>query len=271
MEALAVDLMSPEALIQSFGLIGIYVVLFAETGLLIGFFLPGDSLLFVTGLAASGAMTSLAGTALPLGPLLIGAPLSAIAGAQLGHYLGATAGRHLFRRPDRHERLRRAETYFARYGPARAIILARFVGVVRTFINPAAGMLGVPTGRFLLYNVIGAIVWTDGLILAGYLIGDRIPGGVDGYILPIVLIIMLLSLLPLIGTLLKARASPTSLYEPTSPDHYRLTPSGADQISHLLGQIADRDPDHRLRTLAGQLRHHITRHTDIPARPQGEQ
>ncbi len=194
------------ALIRAFGLIGVLAILFAETGLLIGFFLPGDSLLFLAGIAATPVAATAIGVQLPLPVLLIGAPVAAIAGAQLGHFLGARYGRRLFDRPRsrlfKPEYVERAESYLHRFGPGKAIILARFIAIVRTVLNPVAGILGVPPGRFLLYNTIGAILWTDTVLLAGYAAG-RILGtradasNVDRYILPLVALIILASLTPI--------------------------------------------------------------------------
>src|SRR6266536_1406574 len=140
--------------------------MFAETGLMVGFFLPGDSLLFVAGVAASG---NIPGIKLSLVALLVGAPICAIIGAQVGHHLGARYGTRLFIRPDsrffKHEYVEKAEHYFVKFGPAKAVVLARFIPIVRTFLNPVAGVLEMPARRFLVWNVIGGLLWTDGLIL----------------------------------------------------------------------------------------------------------
>src|SRR5207244_7601203 len=129
---------------------------------MIGFFLPGDSLLFVAGIAASPVAADIVGVRLSLPALLVGAPICAVAGAQLGHLLGARYGRRLFARPDSRlfkvEYVDRAEYYFTRYGPAKAIVLARFVPIVRTFLNPVAGTLRMPARRFLVWNVIGGLL-----------------------------------------------------------------------------------------------------------------
>jgi len=117
-------------------------------------------LLFVAGIAASPVATDIVGVHLPLPALLIGAPICAIAGAQLGHLLGARFGVKLFARRDSRlfkiEYAQRAERYFQRYGPAKATILARFIPIVRTFLNPVAGMLHMPARQFLLWNIVGA-------------------------------------------------------------------------------------------------------------------
>jgi membrane-associated protein len=214
-EQLAFNPMDPKSLLQTFGLIGVWAILFAETGLLVGFFFPGDSLLFLAGIAASPVADLLFGdgTKISLVGLLIGAPLSAIIGAQLGHLLGAKYGRRMFERPDskifKREYVDKAEYYFEKFGPAKAVVLARFIPIVRTFLNPVAGTLGMPARKFLLWNVVGAILWTDGVILIGYLLADRIyklvGDKIDHYILPVVLIVVLISVLPILLEMLRER------------------------------------------------------------------
>jgi membrane-associated protein len=205
-DGLALNPLDPKDLIQTFGLIGVWVIMFAETGLLIGFFLPGDSLLFLAGVAASPVATEVVGTRLSLVGLLIGAPICAITGAQLGHYLGARYGRRMFDRPNsrlfKQEYVDKAEYYFAKFGPAKAVVLARFIPIVRTFLNPVAGMLGMPARQFLLWNVIGGILWTDGIILVGWALAKQIvavipPEKIDRYLLPVIVLIILVSAMPI--------------------------------------------------------------------------
>jgi membrane protein DedA with SNARE-associated domain len=168
----ALNPVDPTSLIRTFGTIGVLAIVFAETGLLIGFFLPGDSLLFLAGIAASPVAAQAVGVQLPLPVLLVGAPLCAIAGAQVGHHLGARYGRRVFERPNsrffKPEYVDRAVAYLTRFGPAKAIILARFIAIIRTVINPVAGVLQVPARRFLLYNTIGGVLWTDGVLTQGW-------------------------------------------------------------------------------------------------------
>ena len=213
-ESLLPEWLDPKSLLQTFGTIGVWVILFAETGLLIGFFLPGDSLLFLAGVAASPVATELVGTELSLAGLLIGAPLCAIAGAQLGHYLGHRYGRRMFSRPNsrffKQEYVDKAEHYFLKFGPAKAVILARFIPIVRTFLNPVAGVLGMPARTFLLWNVIGGILWTDGIILAGWALAKQIrdvipPEKIDTYLLPAVILIVLVSALPIFVEIVRER------------------------------------------------------------------
>jgi membrane-associated protein len=158
---LALNPLSATDLLSTFGTLGILVVLFAETGLLIGFFLPGDSLLFTAGLlCATGAGY------LSLPWVLLAAAGGALLGAQVGFWIGRRAGKALgdnASRPRLAAGLRRAEELFARYGPAKAIVLARFIPVVRTVLNPMAGALHTPTRLFTVWQVVGGLVWTVGL------------------------------------------------------------------------------------------------------------
>jgi membrane-associated protein len=214
-DILALNPLDPKDLLHTFGLIGVFAILFAETGLLVGFFFPGDSLLFLAGVASSAVADSIFGngTRLPLAALLIGAPICAILGAQLGHLLGARYGRRMFDRPDsrffKREYVEKAQYYFEKFGPAKAVVLARFIPIVRTFLNPVAGMLGMPARKFLLWNVVGAVLWTDGVLLAGYLLArqiyDAIGDSIDRYILPVVALIVLISVLPILIEILRER------------------------------------------------------------------
>jgi membrane-associated protein len=211
--SLALNPLDPTSLLQAFGLVGVWAILFAETGLLVGFFFPGDSMLFLAGVAASPVAQQLLGVRISLVGLLVGAPLFAIAGAQFGHFLGARYGRRLFDRADsrlfRREYVERAEHYFDKFGPGRAVVLARFIPIVRTFLNPVAGMLEMPARRFLLWNVVGAVLWTDGIILVGYLLSERVAAVVgnqiDKYVLPVVALIVAVSLLPIVVEVLRER------------------------------------------------------------------
>lgn len=201
-------------LFGDFAVYGVWFILFAETGLMAGFFLPGDSLLFVAGVFASDFLKE-EGIKLNIWGLLIGGPIAAIAGAQLGHWLGARYGPKLFDRPNsrlfKREYVDKAEYYFQKFGPRRAIVLARFIPIVRTFMNPVAGVLGMPARQFFVWNVVGAILWVDGIILAAYLASDSIvsaiggPEKIDRYILPFVFVIVLISLIPIIVEVIRER------------------------------------------------------------------
>ncbi|WP_327007291.1 DedA family protein [Dactylosporangium sp. NBC_01737] len=205
-ELLAFNPLDAKGLLNTFGVIGVWIIMFVETGLLVGFFFPGDSLLFLAGVGASSVAQELLGTKLSLTQLLIGAPLCAIAGAQLGHYLGARYGRRMFDRPNsklfKKEYVEKAEYYFVKFGPAKAVVLARFIPIVRTFLNPVAGTIGMPAKQFFMWNVVGGILWTDGILLAGYALAKQIsdlipPEKIDTYLLPAVLLIVLISAMPI--------------------------------------------------------------------------
>ncbi|ALO91468.1 membrane protein [Streptomyces hygroscopicus subsp. limoneus] len=202
---LAVNVLDAHSLLAAFGVLGVGVVLFAETGLLIGFFLPGDSLLFTAGLLCTGSADQ--GVKLSLAPLLVSAAVGALAGAQCGYLIGRKAGGALIARSRSRrfrEGVRRAEELLERYGHAKAILLARFVPVVRTVLNPMAGALDVPVRTFTLWQVTGGLVWSVGLTLAGYALGSSIPN-VDRYLLPLVGLIVIVSLVPLLAEVLRAR------------------------------------------------------------------
>lgn len=166
--------LSPSHLVDALGLLGIAAIIFAETGLLIGFFLPGDSLLFTAGAAAAGALPQL--TFHPNIWVLIAVVVAAaIAGDQTGYLLGRRAGPALFNRSDR--RLLKAEhrdrtiRFFDRHGP-KAIVLARFVPIVRTLCPVVAGVGDMPYRSFVRYNVVGATLWGAGVALIGFRFGN---------------------------------------------------------------------------------------------------
>ncbi|MBV9291823.1 MAG: DedA family protein [Frankiales bacterium] len=189
---------SAQHLIDVAGVVGVGLILLAETGLLLGFFLPGDSLLFVAGYATV-AHNSLH-LHLSLWALLVSAPVGAVLGAQIGYELGRRAGPRLFRRPDsrllRPEYVERTGAVFESFGHARAVVMARFVPVVRTFLNPMAGAAGMPVRTFTIWNVIGGVVWTVGLVLLGHAVGH--VGFVRKHIEVLVLIVIVVSVLPFV-------------------------------------------------------------------------
>ncbi|MFD0262715.1 DedA family protein [Kitasatospora indigofera] len=201
----AVNPLDAGSLLGAFGALGIAVVLFAETGLLVGFFLPGDSLLFTAGLLCTTGAG--AGPRLDLAQVLAAAAVGALAGAQVGYLIGRRGGRALLARSRSkrlHEGAVRAEELLNRYGHGKAVVLARFVPVVRTVLNPLAGALGVGARTFTLWQVVGGLVWTLGLVLAGFALGSSVPN-VDRYLLPIVALVVVVSLLPLGLELLRSR------------------------------------------------------------------
>jgi membrane-associated protein len=193
----ALNPLSTTSLLASLGTLGVFLAMFAETGLLIGFFLPGDSLLFTAGLLCTGTVPHAAHLSLPL--VILAAAGGALLGAQTGFYIGRAGGRPLLRRA-RNPYLRtgaeRSARLLDRYGYGKAIVLARFIPVVRTVLNPLAGALDVPTRTFTIWQVAGGLVWSAGVTLAGYTLGSAIPG-IDTYLLPAIAVIVLLSLIPI--------------------------------------------------------------------------
>jgi membrane-associated protein len=188
-------------IVTTLGTIGVLTALFVETGLLVGLFLPGDSLLFIAGLAASGTAREIFGDQLSYSQLMIWAPIFATAGSQFGHWLGVKFGRPFFDRPDsrffNQERVQQTERWLMKYGLGKALILSHFIPFVRTLLNPLCGIIGIPARKFFVWNLIGSYIWTVGIISAGYLLGERLEGSVDKYLLAIALTIILLSLIPL--------------------------------------------------------------------------
>ncbi|MBS2963511.1 DedA family protein [Actinocrinis puniceicyclus] len=202
--------------LASLGAFGVFLALFAETGLLIGFFLPGDSLLFTAGLLCTSG-THVVHLSLPT--VLVAAAAGALLGAQCGFWLGRRGGRPLLARSrNRHlrEGMVRAEVILGRYGYGKAIVLARFIPVVRTVLNPLAGALEVPTRVFTFWQVAGGLVWSLGVTLAGYGLGSSVPS-IDKYLLPIIALIVVVSLLPLALELLRRRRSGSGP-DPTVPE-----------------------------------------------------
>ncbi|MDO8523648.1 MAG: DedA family protein [bacterium] len=181
------------AFIEAIGLLGITAIVFAESGLFFGFFFPGDSLLFTAGFLASQGSYGIV-------PLIFLVTIAAVAGDSAGYWFGAKVGPRIFTRPDSfwfsHKRVEDAHSFFERNG-AKSIVLARFIPAVRTFTPIIAGVAGMRYGTFIAYNVIGGILWGSGVPLAGYFLGATVPG-IDHYLLPIVLLIVVISFLPLI-------------------------------------------------------------------------
>lgn len=196
---------NPEKLIEAFGTfatIGIILVVFAESGLLFGFFLPGDSLLVTAGvLAAKGGEPHVS---LPV--VIVGVVTAAIAGDQVGYAFGRKVGPALFRRPDsrffKQEHVEKTRVFFAEHGP-KAIVLARFVPFVRTFTPVVAGVGRMHYPTFMVYNVLGGVLWGAGVTTLGYALGEAF--NVDRYLLPIIGVIILVSLLPVLREARRAR------------------------------------------------------------------
>ena len=168
-------LLDPERIIDTVGLFGIFAIVFAESGLLFGFFLPGDSLLFTAGFLASAPSSVDESLHLPLVPLLIGCFLAAVAGDQVGYLFGRRVGPALFSRPEsrffKQENVDKAQAFFDKYG-AKTIVLARFVPIVRTFTPIVAGVSRMNYRTFVTFNIVGGFLWAIGVTLLGYFLGQ---------------------------------------------------------------------------------------------------
>jgi membrane-associated protein len=178
-------------IIQTVGYIGLFAIVFAESGLFFGFFLPGDSLLLTAGLLASQGKLEIAA-------LLIILPVAAILGDNVGYWFGKKTGSHIFNRDEsllfRRKNLLAAQAFYDRHG-GKTIILARFMPFIRTFAPIVAGAVEMPFRRFFTFNVIGGLLWGVGVTLAGYYLGQAIPG-IDRYFLVVVGAVILVSALP---------------------------------------------------------------------------
>ncbi|MSO17820.1 MAG: hypothetical protein CK520_00190 [Actinobacteria bacterium] len=187
--------LDPKELINSlspYAEVAIWLIIFAETGLLIGFFLPGDSLLFTAGLLAGQGK-------LDIWLLLPGVFIAAFVGDQVGYTFGEKLGPRLFNKPDsrffKQEYVTHTRNFFNKHG-SKTIIIARFVPIVRTFAPVLAGVGEMDRKTFVIYNVIGAFLWAVGITMLGYILGDVIGESVDQYLLPIIAVIILISLIP---------------------------------------------------------------------------
>ena len=187
-------------LITTGGYIGLFLIVFAESGLLIGIMLPGDSLLFTAGFLASQDLLNL-----PL--VIVVCVLAAISGDAVGYTFGRRVGRRLYARSDsrwfKQKHLEAAERFYAKHG-GKTIIIARFVPIVRTLAPVVAGASNMPYRRFASFNVVGGLLWGVGMPLGGYLLGSTIPSP-DRYLLPIIGLIVVISVLPNVIHLLLAR------------------------------------------------------------------
>ncbi|OGL67638.1 hypothetical protein A3B21_01450 [Candidatus Uhrbacteria bacterium RIFCSPLOWO2_01_FULL_47_24] len=196
------------ALIKTAGYLGLFGIVFAESGLLIGFFLPGDSLLFTAGFLASQGF-------LNIWALAIGAFICAVAGDSVGYAFGRRVGPAIFKREDsiifHKDHLERAKDFYAKYGK-KTIILARFMPVVRTFAPILAGVGHMHYPAFLTYNIIGGALWAIGLTTLGYFLGSTIPN-IDRYLIPIIALIIFTSVLPSIIHILRHKEYRVKLWK----------------------------------------------------------
>lgn len=194
--------------IEAGGILLVSAIVFAESGLLIGFFLPGDSLLFTAGfLSAQGHMN--------IYILVTAVTIAAIVGDSVGYNIGKHAGKRIFKREDsllfHKDHIVRAEKFYEAHG-GKAIILARFVPVVRTFAPVVAGIGTMHYRKFLMYNIVGALAWASGITILGHWLGSKIPN-IDHYLLPIILVIIVLSVAPAAYHILKEESSRKALLD----------------------------------------------------------
>jgi membrane-associated protein len=175
------------SIVEAGGLLAVAFIIFAECGILLGFFLPGDTLLLAAGIfAAKGKMS--------IGWLVASVIIAAIIGYEVGYILGKRAGPKIFNRRDgflfRKEYMGRAEQFFDKYG-AVTVVVARFVAHVRTFVSVIAGASNMNRRRYFVYNVIGAVIWAGGVTLLGYWLGTNVPN-IDKIILPVVIVALII-------------------------------------------------------------------------------
>ncbi|WEP00412.1 DedA family protein [Streptomyces sp. FXJ1.172] len=203
---IAVDPLNSASVLAAFGAIGVLVVIFAESGLLVvGFVLPGDTLLFPAGVLCAG--TAHQPPRLALWQVLVCAAVGAVAGGQAGYLIGRHGGRALLAHTSSRRveaAAARAEELLARYGYGKALVIGRFVPLVRTVLHPVAGVLGVPVRTFTLWQTVGAVLWSQTLVLAGYSLGTSVPH-IDDYLLPLVGVVVVVSVLPLLIEAWRAR------------------------------------------------------------------
>ncbi|MFL6205053.1 MAG: DedA family protein [Acidimicrobiales bacterium] len=240
MLALLPDILDAEHLIDTFGLVGVWAVVFAESGLFFGFFLPGDALLFTAGFLASGPSSFPESLHLPLLPLVVGIWIAAIVGDQVGYVFGNRVGPALFSRPDsrffKQANVDKAHEFFERYGP-RAIVLARFVPIVRTFTPIVAGVSKMDYRTFVRWNIVGGTLWAWGVTLLGYFLGqiDVIEQNLEIAILLVVAI----SCTPIALELVKARRErrTTALDDVAHDLHEPALGEMVDEVRHPDGQL----------------------------------
>ena len=197
-------ILNPQDLISKGGLALVAAIVFAETGLLIGFFLPGDSLLFIAGFLSSKPSGL---PHLPILPIVVASVIvAAIAGNQVGFLIGQRVGPALYSRPDsrlfKQAHVAKARSFFARYGD-RTLVLARFVPIVRTFVPVLAGVSNMDGGRFFRFNVVGGVLWGGLVTIAGYFLGQ--VHAIKNHIELAILALVVISLLPVSIELLRHR------------------------------------------------------------------
>lgn len=180
-------------IIKTAGLIGVFMIIFLESGVFFGFFLPGDSLLFTAGIFSATGL-------LPMGVLIIGCILAAIAGNIIGYFTGVYFGEKIFSKEDsiffKKKYLKMAETFYNKHG-SETIFFARFIPFVRTFAPIVAGVGKMNYPKFMFYNIVGAIFWPIVMLSVGYFIGSKIPN-IEKYMFYVIILIIFISLIPIL-------------------------------------------------------------------------
>jgi membrane-associated protein len=222
------DLFDPKSLIETFGTIGLILIIFAESGLLLGLVFPGDSLLFTAGLLAASDKFGL-----NIFVVAGGVFVAAVVGSQVGYWLGRRYGPSMFSRPDsrifKREYVDQSREFFDKHG-AKTIVLARFVPFVRTLAPMMAGIGDMDGRTFFAFNVLGAGLWALGVSLAGYFLGSTIPD-IDKYLLPIIGLIIVISLIP--------PALEYRKHKRLHRESHELNAAEAEELSADLHQVVD--------------------------------
>jgi membrane-associated protein len=196
------NLLDANSVVTTLGLIGVLGIIFMETGLLIGLVFPGGEVVFLAGMAASGAGADILGEAKLSAPWLFAlAPIAAITGGEVGYWFGKKYGVKFFDRPDtrffNQKMVRTVEKWLNKYGPRKALVFGRFIPFVRTLLNPVCGVVQLDRKTFSTWNAIGGIIWTEVAIGVGYLLGDALSTAANYYLYGIVGVIVLISLVPM--------------------------------------------------------------------------
>jgi membrane-associated protein len=202
------SLFDANSVVSTLGLVGVLAIIFMETGLLIGLVFPGGEVVFLAGMAASGAGANVLGEAKLSAPLLFAlAPIAAIVGGEVGYWFGKTYGRKFFDRPDsrffNQKMVRTVEKWLGKYGPRKALVIGRFIPFGRTLINPICGVVQLDRKTFSTWNAIGAIIWTQIAIGIGYLLGDALSTKANTYLYGVVAVIVLITAAPMALEVLK--------------------------------------------------------------------
>jgi membrane-associated protein len=202
------NLLDPNSVVSTLGLVGVLGIIFMETGLLIGLVFPGGEVVFLAGIAASGSGAVALGDAKLSTPLLFSlAPIAAIVGGEVGYWFGKKYGRPFFDRPEsrffNQKMVHKVEKYLATYGPRKALVFGRFIPFARTLINPTCGIANLDRKTFSTWNAIGAIIWTQSAMGIGYFLGDVFKENGNYLIVGIVAVIVVGTSIPLLREIFK--------------------------------------------------------------------